>query len=171
VILSDGTVITYDTARQRVRTVETGLRDATAAAVDRTVGRIVLGSETGAVVIDADGEVRRIAATEVVSLGLARDGEILAAVDAAGTVRLWDASTGASMGPLWAGNGAALDSPPHYDADSDTIWVATSGLLLQLPLDRERWIARACDLVGRELTLEEWEANVPGDEPRRSVCG
>lgn len=32
------------------------------------------------------------------------------------------------------------------------------------------WIARACDLVGRDLTESEWARYVTGDEPVQSAC-
>lgn len=44
------------------------------------------------------------------------------------------------------------------------------GDVFRLALDRKRWLAEACRLVGRELTLAEWVALVPGSQPRE-MCG
>lgn len=41
----------------------------------------------------------------------------------------------------------------------------------EIPLDPARWVAKACEIVDRDLTQEEWDRLVPGDEPFRSVCG
>ena len=88
----------------------------------------------------------------VVSVGFARNGSLLVVVEADGTVRLWDTERAEGVGILWNGNGTAPSSPPWYDEATDTIWVATSGKVLQFSLDSERWIERVCELVSRELT-------------------
>ncbi len=36
--------------------------------------------------------------------------------------------------------------------------------------DPTTWADRACEVVGRNLTLHEWEQFVPGDRPYRSTC-
>jgi hypothetical protein len=41
---------------------------------------------------------------------------------------------------------------------------------VKVPLDPDAWRDRVCELVGRELTAEEWADFVPGDEPRRDIC-
>ncbi len=53
---------------------------------------------------------------------------------------------------------------PWHDPETDSVWVATSGLLMEVPLDRNRWVQQACDLVGRDLTEDEWERWIPGDD-------
>lgn len=105
-----------------------------------------------------------------VSLGFARDGTRLVVVESNGTVRLWDTERSELIGTLWNGGGPASPSPPWYDASSDSIWVATAGTVLRLPLDPERWVERVCELVGRELTSDEWEQLVPGDAAQRPAC-
>lgn len=58
-----------------------------------------------------------------------------------------------------------FSSPSWYDPETDSVWVATSGLLMEVPLDPQRWVREACDLVGRDLTDDEWERWIPGDDP------
>ena len=91
-------------------------------------------------------------------------------VEIDGTVRLWDTVRGGLVGTLWSGTGVASPSPPWYDALTDSVWVATSGTLLRFSLDTERWVERACDLAGRELTSDEWDRLVPGDSAQRPAC-
>ena len=81
----------------------------------------------------------------------------------------WDARS-ELVGTLWSGDGTAPSSVPWYDATTDLVWVSTSGTILQFSLDPERWVDRVCDLVGRELTPQEWDRYVPGDAPHRGVC-
>jgi len=50
------------------------------------------------------------------------------------------------------------------------MWIFATGKLLEVPLNPERWIEKACQVVGRDLTREEWDRYVPGDEPPMSVC-
>jgi hypothetical protein len=37
------------------------------------------------------------------------------------------------------------------------------------PLDPARWLARACDVAGRDLTRAEWDRYLP-DRPYEAVC-
>ena len=37
------------------------------------------------------------------------------------------------------------------------------------PLDADIWMARACAVVGRDLTAQEWARYVP-DRPYRATC-
>jgi hypothetical protein len=50
------------------------------------------------------------------------------------------------------------------------VWVATTEGLLEFSVDPDRWIERACEFVGRDMSQEEWDEYVPGDEPRQSAC-
>ena len=42
--------------------------------------------------------------------------------------------------------------------------------LLEVPLDPELWIERACEVVGRDLTQAEWDLFVPGGGQPQSAC-
>jgi hypothetical protein len=70
-------------------------------------------------------------------------------------------------GVTWSGTGTVGGSPSWYDAETASMWVASSGKLLNIPLDQARWIERACAVVGRDVTQEERNRFVPGDEPRQ----
>jgi WD40 repeat protein len=170
--MSEGAVRLYDRSGTRVDQWETGLDDPSVAVSDPATGAVALGGPNGAVVLDpSDGSVEPVTDVGgVASLGFAREGTVLVVVESDGTVRLWDAERGERIGTLWIGDGTAPSSPPWYDEATDTVWVATSGQILQFSLDPERWVERVCELVARELTASEWERLVPGDEPQRTAC-
>ena len=104
------------------------------------------------------------------TLGFARQGELLVIVGADGTVRLWDVETVQPVATVWEGTGGASLSPPFYDASSDAMWVATSGRVIEIPLDPAAWVDRACEVLDRQLSEAEWERFVPGDDPPTPVC-
>lgn len=173
VLLDDGTVRTYDRTGRSVGQVTTGLGDPQLVVSDPVTGLVGVGGRSGAAVVDpTSGKSERIVEIgQVASLGFARDGDLLVVVEADGTVRLWDVERSTLAGTLWSGDGTAPQSaPPWYDAAVDSVWVATSGTILRLPLDPDRWADRLCDLVERELTTAEWDRFVPGEAPRRDVC-
>jgi hypothetical protein len=86
-------------------------------------------------------------------------------------VRLWDVEREQYAGLVWNGSGqASTASPSWYDEATETMWVASSGKYLGIPLNPERWVERACQIVSRDLTQAEWDRFVPGNEPLRSAC-
>jgi hypothetical protein len=87
-----------------------------------------------------------------------------------GTLRLWDVEDEEDLGVLWDGNGANPGEAVWYDETTDSLWLPSGGRLVRLPLDPQRWLERACELVGRDFTQEEWDRYVPGDEPPQSSC-
>jgi DNA-binding SARP family transcriptional activator len=170
----DGVMSVFDADGEHVKEIETGLRDVREIAVDRASGRVALASpEDGSAIVDpATGEVRQLGGfADVVNLGFAQHGRFLALTNADGTVRLWDVERDASAGLVWDGTGARGGEPSWYDEDGDSVWVRTSGKIIEIPLDSAVWIERACAAVGRDFTEDEWDRLVPGDdEPLRSAC-
>jgi WD40 repeat protein len=169
----DGTMFTFDRAGDLVGEIETGLRDVWAAAVDPASGRVAIASSiVGVAIVDPrTDDVQEPTTTDViVNLGFARDGQYLALTSRDGTVRLWDVERQTSAGLVWDGSGARILTNSWYDETSDSIWITTSGRLIEVPLDPEVWVERACAVVGRDFTDDEWDRLVPGDGPRRSAC-
>ncbi|MFT7476317.1 MAG: hypothetical protein ACI81L_003267 [Verrucomicrobiales bacterium] len=82
---------------------------------------------------------------------------------------LWDVERRTSAGVVWDGSGIAGNSS-WFDDSTNSLWVSTSAKVLQIPLDPERWVERACEVVGRELTQDEWDLFVPGDDQLESAC-
>jgi hypothetical protein len=88
-----------------------------------------------------------------------------------GTVRLFDIERRQFAGVVWNGAGqGSTGSPSWYDDSTETMWVASSGKYLGIPLNPERWVERACQIISRDLTQDEWDALVPGGEPLRPAC-
>jgi serine/threonine protein kinase/DNA-binding SARP family transcriptional activator/WD40 repeat protein len=174
----DGTLHTYDADGQLVGEVETGWTDVNVITLDPASGRLAIAAGTGSVqsgavlIVDpASGELEQLLGVELVgNLGFARNGELLVITHFDGTVRLWDLRRGESAGVLWKGAGATTGSPSWYDESTESIWVASSGKLLQIPLNPERWIERACESIGSNFTKDEWDRFVPGDELLWHYC-
>jgi hypothetical protein len=161
----DGSVDIYDANGEATGQIETGARFTADATMDPSTGRLAVGTSAGVVVIDpVTGEVEQLPGiTSVANFGFARDGQLLVISGFDGTVRVWDLDRGEPAGLVWDGTGVASSfSPSFYDSSSDSIWVFTSGRLIEVPLDPQRWVERACDIVGRDLTQDEWVRYVPG---------
>ena len=180
VIDGDGLVSTYDRTGTLVGEVETRGGEFSTSGInveivslDPATGKLALaGRPGGALLVDpATGEIERLPVSDALTnLGWARNGELLAITSSDGTVRLWDVERSASAGVVWTGSGAVSGSPPWYDEATQTLWVSSSGKLVQIPLDPARWLELACEAAGRNFTQEEWDRLVPGDELLWFTC-
>lgn len=171
VLAEDGLLRSYDSAGHWVGETVTGLRYPVAVARDGH-GLVAAGGIGGVVIVDAaTGESLSVPGIgDVTALAFAGDGELLVMMERDGGVQLWDVTTRELAGEIWTGTGPVDTSQPWFDPERGTVWVATRGRLLELSLDRERWIENACAFVGHDITPEEWDRYVPGDEPLRSIC-
>ncbi len=141
--------------------------------VDPPSGMVAVADREGAVtIIDLEaGEVETLPVVEpIANLGFGRGG-LLAITGADGSVRLWDVVRNSSAGVAWEGSGATAGSPSWYDPETSSMWVASSGKLLNIPLDPGVWIQRACDVIGRDMTQDEWDRYVPRGGEVQSACG
>ena len=174
VIETDGTLSTYDDTGELIRAVETGVEQIGFIAVDPTTDTVALtASPRTLVIVDPEsGAVQTVPDIGRIStLGFGRNGEILALTYFDGTVRLWDVERGEYAGLVWNGSGqGSTSSPSWYDETTESMWVSSSGKYLRIPLDPERWVERACEIVSRDLTEEEWDRFVPGDDLPRPAC-
>jgi WD40 repeat protein len=169
----DGTLRTYNASGEPIGELATGAQNPFVNTMDPSSGVLAVAADPGGVVVidPASSEVEHLPGNDsVANLGFARDGQLLVITGFDGTVRVWDLVRGEPAGLVWDGTGVGLSSPSWYDESSDSIWVFSSGRLLEIPLDPQRWVERACDIVGRDLTSDEWGRYVPGDEDVQSAC-
>ena len=173
VVEADGTLSTYDSTGVLTGELDTGVEELSAITMDPASGKVALvaaGREL-AIVDPNTGAVDHLDDVGTVNnLGFGRDGELLALTNRDGTVRLWDVEREEYAGLVWNGSGAGRGSPSWYDEATETMWVASSGKYLQIPLNPDRWVERACEIVSRDLTQDEWDRFVPGNEPLQSAC-
>ncbi|MDH3247398.1 MAG: protein kinase [Acidimicrobiia bacterium] len=167
-----GPLSTYDATGMLVSEIEVG----------HEMYNIVNLSEKGVLAVAAEGrrlllidtttgEIELVPTLDgVANLGFGRDGELLAVTGFDGTVRLWGVERRDWAGLIWDGEGAVRGSPSWYDPETESMWLFATGKLLQAPLNPERWIEKACEVVGRGFTQDEWDRYVPGDEPLTSAC-
>ena len=142
-------------------------------AVDPTTGNLAIATAAGLLLVDVETEETELLTDfrNVARSAFVRDGELLVIAEQDGTVRLWNLERGGSAGLVFDGTGSSRSDAPWFDEETQTVWVASSGLLLQIPVDPDRWIERACEVAGRELTQEEWDRYVPGGGEVQSACG
>ena len=86
-----------------------------------------------------------------------------------GRVVLWDGLTGerlAAVQPL----GPEFETGIAFLPDGHTVHIATSnGQMFRWDTDPEAWLGYACQVAGRNLTVEEWRS-VFGSDPYRETC-
>jgi WD40 repeat protein len=140
-MFADGTLRTYDSTGVLTNELSTGAEDVGLITLDPASGKLALANFEGSswIVDPATGDVDLLADDDFVSnLGFARNGELLAITSPNGTIRLWDVARRASAGVIWDGSGAVVSSPNWYDEETESIWVSSSGKILQVPLNPDR---------------------------------
>jgi WD40 repeat protein/class 3 adenylate cyclase/energy-coupling factor transporter ATP-binding protein EcfA2 len=110
-------------------------------------------------------------------------GSFLATTSLSGGTRLWDPATGLGYGdelvasPRPGSPASSLDLPPFlglrnaFSPDGKLLAVAGVETLAMLwDVDPAVWRRRACAIVGRNLSREEWNLYLPPGTPYRSTC-
>lgn len=171
----DGRLQLFGPDGVRVVTVETGAPNSYVIALDPSGRRLAIASDddTVAVVELASESVNIIERSGSVSnLGFSSSGDVLAITQLDGTIRLWDTGIGAFSATVVSATTRTPDGEPGwYDGSTSSLWTTTGDQLIAIPLDPDIWVARACELVGRELTPLEWASYVPGKRAQQAVCG
>ena len=168
-----GTLRSYGADGELIEELETGLNDVILVAVDSTTGRLAAASSRQPpIVIDLpSGNVTQLPGPDsIVNLAFAHSAELLVVTGANGDVTVWDVENAQLAGLAWDGTGANFAPQSWYDESNESMWVFTSGRMIEIPLDPARWFERACEFVGRELSADEWSRYVPGESTPQSAC-
>jgi len=117
---------------------------------------------------DRPGAVWRVPRETVLSLSFSRDGRTLAVGARYGYVALWDVDKGQPIGTL-----------PGLELDVTSVAYSPDGKRLASANDLDRvslwdvhagsWATRACQVVNRNLTPQEWRSFL-GDAPYEPIC-
>ena len=127
-------------------------------------------------VLDADdlttaAPTRLAAAGFVIDMATSPDGTLLATLGSDGDLKLWDTATWQPLGlPLTEqGSWGVLSFTPDgqrlrvlYESGTPE----GDGTMRTVPVDHDLWLARACEVAGRDLTDDEWAVVRPGQEWR-----
>jgi WD40 repeat protein len=108
-------------------------------------------------------------------------GSLLATTSLFGGTRLWDPATGLGYGDeLMSPRPESLEPtvdlaalPLRNAFSPDGTLLATAGVdayAMLWDVDPAVWRRRACDVAGRNLSLEEWRLYLPSDTPYRATC-
>lgn len=170
----DGILRTYSPTGDLISEIDTGAPLTYEMALDPAGSTLVMSSDNArTVLVRTDiGDVDDLGVIgRIVNFGFDRDGALAALAYLDGTIRLLDVERAEPAGVVWSGTGNFIGETGWYNKSSDTLWMSTADRLIEIPLDPERWVERACGILSRELTPAEWERLVPGDEPQRPACG
>jgi len=97
------------------------------------------------------------------------DSRMLASGDWDGTVILWDSTTRQPLGQPFRVHTNSVTGVA-FSRDSKTLASSSRDKTIILwDVSVESWKARACEIVGRNLTRAEWESFLPG-QPYRKTC-
>jgi WD40 repeat protein len=105
----------------------------------------------------------------LMDVALAPDGRTIAAIGNDGVVRLWSRTGGRTLGPAMKSHfGSGLTVV--FTHDGRHLWTAgVDSAVSAWDLEPGRWLARACELAGRNLTQDEWRQYLP-ERPYRQTC-
>lgn len=171
----DGILRTYDQTGATVRELDTGLTNdmnGWDVAVSDSGGLVAFGGSAGVIIFDPATEQRMRVPTfgAVSSLVFARGEELLLIGNREGVVRLWDVRDGVTRGVLTR-TGEQIGHSAWYDEQTDSLWVGSGNRLLKLPLSPVDFLGRACEILNRDLTQEEWDTYIEPGGQVQSACG
>ncbi len=172
---SDGILRTYDQNGANIRQLDIGLvGNANGWDVDISDSGdlVAIGGAAGVIILDPTTEqLTRVPSSGPVSTVLfARGGTLLLTGDRDGVVRLWDVREGVSRG-VFLRTGEPIDKSSWYDEDTDSLWIRSGTRLLKLPLNPAVFLERACEILNRDLTQQEWDTYVRLGGQVQSACG
>jgi DNA-binding SARP family transcriptional activator/WD40 repeat protein len=173
--LDNGVELRETRTGHRLWRADLGYPDGQAIALSPNRQTLVVGTFGGAVVL-LDMATGRVLArrtlrlsAQILSADFAPDGSVVALGGNDGQVHLLTADTLQEIGQLPIGTGAAWAFAAYTANGSALSAVDERGHIVQWDPRPQSWIHRACAIVARDLTPDEWNTYLPG-LPRTRTC-
>lgn len=103
-----------------------------------------------------------------VAIALSEEAALVAVADQDGQLHLWDIESKVPLASLQVTSSPLISLAVSPDGRRLAL-ASSDGDIYELALDKNLWLAKACEIVRRELTASEWRPLVPDQSPK-IVC-
>ena len=172
-----GDFVLWNTARRKiVKTVHADDAAVLSADVSNDGRTLITGGQTGIVRLWSlpAGTPLGAPLTDLAGIStvdLSPDGRTAIGADTAGNVLLWDVPTRSTIGDTFPGPAAGRPAAAAFTPDGGSVVVISdTGAGWVWDVDQSDWLARACQVAGRNLTPQEWQEFLP-DRTYHATCG
>jgi WD40 repeat protein len=131
---------------------------------------LIVGAGDGnSYLIDIPTEKQYFIPLQGIAFALNPEGKTLSIGTADGKLILWDIAAAQEIGALPINSSAPMTSLA-YAPDAKTLYAAFSNrVYMAFDVDFDHWFTRLCNIVGRDMTEEEWRQFIP-DTPYQPIC-
>jgi WD40 repeat protein len=131
---------------------------------------LIVGAGDGnSYLIDIPTEKQYFIPLQGIAFALNPQGKTLSIGTADGKLILWDIAAAQEIGALPINSSAPMTSLA-YAPDAKTLFAAFSNrVYMAFDVDFDHWFTRLCNIVGRDMTEEEWRQFIP-DSPYQPIC-
>lgn len=103
------------------------------------------------------------------TMAFSQNGDFLATGSWDNTVRLWSTKKLTEEPIVLSGHQSLVNTLVFTNNDQELRSIGSNGTIISWPMNLELLIEVACDLAGRNLSLDEWLQYI-GEEPYRKTC-